>query len=153
MHVWVPSGWSTIISVSSLKEETICLKDATATFDARAEYTQNIVILLKEKHHLFSLIHSLSFLLLWLKQEKQRTAEHKQFSSFLIQQTMEEDPGFLTLITLLQLYLELFGQLFKNEKGTIKEYWPSYFTRKVADSAKAHSPLEMAIFFPGDPRW
>nr|XP_031544459.1 transcription initiation protein SPT3 homolog isoform X2 [Vicugna pacos] len=45
--------------------------------------------------------------------KQQRTAESKPCSSFLIQQTMEKDLGYLTLITLLQLYLELFGQLFK----------------------------------------
>lgn len=31
LHVWVPSGRSTIISLSSLREETICLKDATTS--------------------------------------------------------------------------------------------------------------------------
>ncbi|XP_012579254.1 PREDICTED: transcription initiation protein SPT3 homolog isoform X2 [Condylura cristata] len=53
--------------------------------------------------------------------KQQRTTEYKQFSSFLIQQTMEKDLGFLTLITLLQLYLELFGQLFKNEKECLPQ--------------------------------
>ena len=149
--MWVPSGSSTIIRVSSLRGETLCLKDAMATSDCRS-WVQNIMILLKDKHRLFSLIHSFSFLLLWLKPKKQRTAEYKPFSSFLIQQTMEKDLGFLTLITLLQLYLELFGQLFKNEKGTIKEDWTSCFTPKVADSAKSHCLKGMTIFFPGDPR-
>lgn len=149
--MWVPSGSSTIIRVSSLRGETLCLTDAMATSDCRS-WAQNIVILLKDKHRLFSLIHSFSFLLLWLKLKKQRTAEYKPFSSFLIQQTMEKDLGFLTLITLFQLYLELFGQLFKNEKGTIKEDWTSCFTPKVADSAKSHCLMGLTIFFPGDPR-
>lgn len=72
-------------------------------------------------------------------------------SSSLIQQTMEKDLGFLT-ITLLQLYLELFRQLFKNEKGTIKGGQPSCFTHKVADSAEAQAPLGMTIWLPADPR-
>lgn len=90
--------------------------------------------------------------MLWPKPKKPRTAECKPFSSFLIQQTMEKDLGFLTWITLLQVDLELFGQLFKNEKGTIKEDWTSCFTLKVADSAKSESLLGMTIFLPRDPR-
>jgi len=70
----------------------------------------------------FHLFIFLLFLLLWLEAslEKQRTAEYKQFSSFLIQQAMAKDLGCLTSITLLQLDLELFGQPFKKGKGTIK---------------------------------
>lgn len=49
LHVWVPSGRSTIISVSSFREETISLKDAIATFDYQS-WGQNIVILFKDKH-------------------------------------------------------------------------------------------------------
>lgn len=144
--MWVPSGRSTIISVSSLREETSCLKDAVATFDCRS-WVQNIMILLKDKHHPFSLIHSLSFLLLW--QGKQRTTEYKQFSSFLIQQTMEKYLGFLTLITASTIFGTIWAA-FQKWKGTIKEDQTSCFTHKVADSAKAHSPLGTVIFFSGD---
>lgn len=76
------------------------------------------MILLKDKHYPFSLIR-LSPLPASLAQSwpgDARTAEYKQFSSFLIQQTMAKDLGFLTSITLLQLNLELFGQPFKNKK-------------------------------------
>lgn len=65
---------------------------------------------------------------------------------------MEKDLGFLTLITLLRLYLELFGRLFKTEKGTMKEARASCFTHKAANSAKAHSPPGMTVSFPGDLR-
>jgi len=76
------------------------------------------VILLEDKHDPFSLIH-LSPLPASLAQSwpgEARTAEYKQFSSFLVQQTMAKDLGFLTSKTLFQLNLELFGQPFKTRK-------------------------------------
>lgn len=45
---------------------------------------------------------------------------YNHWPAFPTQQTLEKEPGFLTLITLLQLCLELFGQLFKHGKGPLK---------------------------------
>jgi hypothetical protein len=61
---------------------------------------------------------------------------------------MEKDFGFLTLITLLQFFLELFGQLFKNGKGTIKENQAPHFTQKVTGSDSSLETRDCRMFFP-----